>query len=81
MENCRTPKIKRWPEGEHKPDTKDENLTVLLSTTNIKGEIDNNTIIARDFFLKILATPRGMRDPSVPTRDRSHGPCSGSVES
>ena len=33
------------------------------------------------FFLIFLATPGGMRDLSSLTRDGTHAPCSGSVES
>ena len=32
-------------------------------------------------FIYLLATPRGMRDLSSPTRDRTRDPCSGCAES
>ena len=32
------------------------------------------------FFFLFLATPCGMRDLSSPTKDRTHAPCSGSME-
>ena len=33
------------------------------------------------FLGVFLAVPRGMQDPSSLTRDQTHAPCSGSVES
>ena len=33
------------------------------------------------FIFYFLAAPWGMQDPSSPTRDRTHAPCSGSAES
>ena len=41
----------------------------------------NYTQLPFYFFFCFLASPLGMRDLSSPTRNRTHAPCSRSVES
>ena len=45
------------------------------------GHISAYTVWFFVFFSIFLATPRRMRDLSSPTRDQTHGPCSGSTVS